>query len=95
MTRGVLSVGDEEVDLVACRSHAPAAKPGSLVDATVARCDAGDAASCVAAGAMYESGHEVARDPSRARALYHRACEAGHAPGCRLEAAMSQGSGGQ
>lgn len=98
VTRAWLDAEGEDIDLLACaRSAAAPPVPAeaeasrSLVDRTVEQCRAGDAIACVSAGAMYESGHLVLRDVERARGLYHDACAAGHAPGCRLETELEQG----
>jgi TPR repeat protein len=45
-------------------------------------CSAGIPASCVAAGRLYEYGHGVPVDPSRAFRLYEQACAQGYAGGC-------------
>jgi hypothetical protein len=84
--RAVLTVDGESIDLLACeRATRSAEDARSPLDATVARCRAGDGDACVSAGAMYEAGHNAVRDVARARELYHLGCEAGHAPACRLE----------
>lgn len=45
-------------------------------------CDGGSADSCVTVGWLYDTGHGVRRDESRAASFYQRACEGGSAQGC-------------
>jgi TPR repeat protein len=45
-------------------------------------CSQNNAASCVSAGRLYEFGHGVPPDPTRAFELYAKACDADYAGGC-------------
>ncbi len=45
-------------------------------------CDGESADSCVNLGWLYDTGHGVARDESRAASFYQRACDGGSAEGC-------------
>ncbi len=52
-------------------------------------CDAADARSCELLGDAFHKGAGVSRDPSRAFALYQRACEAGNGTACANEGMMA------
>lgn len=59
--------------------------PTILADAVArfgAGCDQGDPAACSLLGLMHERGLSVKQDPTRARALYTQACNAGNKLGC-------------
>jgi len=45
-------------------------------------CDGGSADSCVNVGWLYDTGHGVRRDESRAASFFQRACDGGSAEGC-------------
>jgi len=77
----------------ALSADAPPAQPGRTREVTprcrpyderdcVARCEAGDVASCARAGLLYEGELGVAGDATRAWSFLGRACDAGDAFGC-------------
>jgi TPR repeat protein len=63
------------------RAARPGCRPYDERDC-VARCEAGDVASCARAGLLYEGELGVAADATRAWSFLGRACDAGDAFGC-------------
>ena len=58
------------------------------------RCTDKSPSSCVSAGRLYEFGHGVSADPSRAFVLYERACDANYAGGCYNAAVLLESGKG-
>jgi TPR repeat protein len=48
----------------------------------IARCEAGDAQTCNAAGVLFEFDAGESTDPALASGFYRRSCDANYAPGC-------------
>ena len=46
-------------------------------------CAAGSAADCAVLAVAYNAGVRIAKDASKARALFQQACAAGYEPSCR------------
>ncbi len=99
---GALSVG-------ACRGHDPsdaaraATKPidvASMIagckdlDECTRQCEVQQPNACVSAGRLYEFGHGVAADPSRAFQLYAQACDWKFAGGCYNAAVLLEAGKG-
>jgi len=69
-------------------------RPGDADDC-VKQCEAGDAASCVIAGLLYERGTGVKPDAQAAFKYYKHACTSGNVEGCTGQAYLySKGTGG-
>jgi TPR repeat protein len=81
--------GDDERERVASyrkwmeesEARAPAARS---VERMADACQRGDLEACADLGLRYEKGHGVARDASRARELYRKACDGGWGNGCMV-----------
>ena len=97
------------LELGACRArdaspqHDGAARPINVAS-TIAGCEALDDCtrlcseknpnSCVSAGRLYEFGHGVPADPSRAFQLYEQACDFKYAGGCYNAAVLLEAGKG-
>jgi uncharacterized protein len=71
--------------VMGCSRAAPAGKQSSSETATLnAECNQGMYLACSSLGTKYLAGTEVAKDDSRAPALFQRSCDGGNAQGCAL-----------
>ena len=66
----------------------------STLDDCVRQCAEKRATGCVSAGRLYEFGHGVTADPSRAFPLYEEACELKYAGGCYNAAVLLEAGKG-